>query len=120
MKIKNLTPDTQKLVVKEIVGEKREYDIYVSPYGVTDIDRMAIKEPKDLSGIFEVEGAIIPIIEKESPVIIDEESNPPEAEESTGDADVIADEAHICDICGAEFGSARGLASHKNRAHSNN
>lgn len=120
MKIKNLTPDTQKLVVKEIVGEKREYDIYVSPHGVTDIERMTIKEPKDLSGIFEVEGVIIPIIEKESPVIINEESNPLEEEESTGDAGVSTGETHICDICGAEFGSARGLASHKNRAHSNN
>lgn len=133
MKIKNLTPDVQKLVVKEITGEKKRYDIYVVPHGTTDIDRMVIIEPADLSGIFEIVGSCTPIIvssevkatpDEVTPPGVDDQDHdevdnppvvetPPAQEQETGDT-------FICDICGAEFGSARGLASHKNRTHSNN
>lgn len=131
MKIKNLTPEVQKLVVREITGEKRTYDMYVVPNGTTDIEKMAIIEPKDISGIFEIEGVIVP-----APVIPHEEPEAPEGEVVTPPELKIsvhddenntptpvepeAGESFICDICKAEFGSARGLASHKNRAHPDN
>lgn len=141
MKIKNLTSRTQKLVVREITGEKRVYDIYVTPYGTTDIERMTIREPKDLSGIFEVDGVVVTPAEVEIPVtknptpeephgeIMDETSDEeptgePTPEEPTQDTTpentTSEDGVFVCDICKSEFASARGLASHKNRAHPNN
>jgi len=124
MKIKNLTPNVQKMVVREIVGEKRLYDIYVVPFGTTDLDRMIIVEPNDITGIFEIEGA--PVVQRvsaptvETPPAVDNadpDATPDEPTPDVEDTAPLAGETFICDICGAEFGSARGLASHKNRSH---
>ena len=64
---------------------------------------------------------------EDSPVVVTEELSEP-VEETSDTADSVPNEAteepvvltatsFICDICGEEFGSARGLQSHRSRAH---
>jgi len=64
---------------------------------------------------------------EDSPVVTEELSEPMEetsdtadsvpSDEDTEEPVVLTATSFICDICGEEFGSARGLQSHKSRAH---
>lgn len=124
MIIKNLTSKLQPLKVKELAGG-REFTLYVEGHGEVEIERGYI--PISISNkVFEILNTTsAPIFDKEpeyqeiieenkevesDEIIIDEEEEKPVPKE--------VDDKFICDICGAEFASARGLNSHKNRAHS--
>lgn len=134
MLIKNLTSKKQKLEVRELTGERREYEIFIEPAGSTELENLIIINPERYAGIFDTGDCIhmekSPVINEVDPVeeeksdddsveksdTTPEESveEPQESEESST-AEEVSD--CICDICGAEFASARGLSSHKNRVH---
>lgn len=131
MVVKNLTDERQKIVVREITGENRKYDIYVEPKGFTEVDRLfSILNPESYVGILEIEGlsVVTPSEEKIAPSvdsIIGVNEEPEESKEDEEQNEVkedpeeekVAPDSFFCDICGAEFASARGLASHKNKVH---
>lgn len=131
MKVRNLTPEVQELKIVEIAGG-REFTIYVEGNSCTDIVEACIQDTSKIGKVFEIVG--LPIFDStksiEEPEIPQtpeeitpvEEIKEPEKEviesESEDSAEPsIASEKFICDICGAEFASARGLNSHKSRSH---
>lgn len=112
MNIKNLTSDTQKIIMQELVGDRRCYDIFVAPYGTTDLGREGIiLNLESLEGSIEVMG-----IPKAKEEIKAPESPAAEETVETPKKEEVTDK-FICEECGAEFASARGLASHKNKTH---
>ena len=126
MIIKNLTSKVQSIKLEELVGG-REFTLYVEGHGVTDIVGAYIPNAEKYNGIFEI-GCICPSVSTHDISTIEEEvtedkveddSNSEETEEEKKDIEPeVAEDKFICDICKAEFASARGLASHKNRVHS--
>lgn len=145
MIIKNLTSDVQKVTVEDIFTD-RLYDVYIEPHGVTTLDGIILPQKEKLSGIVEVvrshiqtevnlnlvqetlssedgseggdglEGEI-PAACHDEVISHSEDSTIQEnAPEKTPTSDVN-ESKFICDICGAEFASSRGLNSHKNRSH---
>lgn len=126
MLIKNLTNKQQSFDVKEITGENKVYTIYVTPYGSTEVDRVLLVNPMQYAGILEIDGK--PIVHKETiqipinslPKVENKLEESIEVEEDTPVVETtVAEDSFICDICGAEFASARGLAAHKNKSHTN-
>ena len=132
MVIKNLTCETQKLVVKEIVGDHRTYDMSLQPHSSVELDRfLAVVNPEKYAGIFDFGDAkvevkkveVLPKVEEPKREEVHEEEEVAPAEEVVAETTEetpkkdVAPDAFVCDICGAEFASARGLASHKNKAH---
>lgn len=132
MVVKNLTDKLQTLVVKPLLGEDREYDIYLNPKSTTDLDRHLVVVNKDkLKGLVEFEGEnveVVPVKEEvpetpaeEVPKTIVEET--PVAVEETSEEEAPVEEApapdkFVCEVCGAEFASNRGLTTHMNKVHS--
>ena len=130
MVIRNLTSKVQSLRVEEYVGG-REFTIYVEGNSTTDIEGMFILANQKIQGIFEVEGCEsfhnIPEAVENIPNDVEETILPGDDEPTTssGEEEVItpndveeSSESFICDVCGAEFASVRGLTTHKNRSHS--
>lgn len=130
MVIRNLTSKVQSLRVEEYVGG-REFTIYVEGNSTTDIEGMFILANQKIQGIFEVEGCesfhTIPEAVENIPNDVEETILPGDDEPTTssGEEEVItpndveeSSESFICDVCGAEFASVRGLTTHKNRSHS--
>lgn len=121
MKVTNLTDKVQEILVKEYVGG--EYTIYLEPHGSTDVEGGYVVEDEGTKGIsVEKKTPVVPQTPKEvpieSPKVIPEtpaEVEPEEEEEELGSTS----DQYVCEECGAEFASARGLASHKSKAHSN-
>ena len=126
MVIKNLTSKVQPIKLEELVGG-REFTLYVEGHGVTDVVGAYIPRVEKYNGIFEI-GCKCPSINTHDTPHIEEEvkednaendSNSEEPEEEKKDKEPeVAEDKFVCDICKAEFASARGLASHKNRVHS--
>lgn len=116
MKIKNLTSEVLALRVIEF-GGSREYFIYLQGNSTTELEGCYLSKRNDLTKI-EIEGTTPVVLQSiEVPEIENPQSEEvaiPEEEEKKPE---VSDK-FICDICGEEFGSARGLNSHKNRAHS--
>ena len=119
MIVRNLTAKLQEITVREMMGDGREYIIYLEPYSTTELERLIVVS-KNINGILELGTPTIPV---QIPVDEDETSgkveNPAgaEDEEEEEKEPEISTEKFICDICGGEFASARGLSSHKNKAH---
>lgn len=126
MRIRNLTSDTQALKVIELVGG-REFDIYIEGNGCTDIDGMYLRDLNQLGSTFEIVSNVQPSVseetipegsnEEDSQEDLKEESQDDSKEESKEESTTPVSDKFICDVCGAEFASARGLTSHKNRSH---
>lgn len=121
---KNLTSKVQEVRVQEFGTPIREYCIYLEPNGCTELVGLLVTNKKELKGLVDFEKKVVseePRISVDvHPVIIKEEI----AEASTeGAADSteaeVLESKFICDECGAEFASSRGLASHKARVHEN-
>lgn len=127
MIIKNLTNEPQKIQLEELTGEGRIYDTYLQPLSSTTVEGpFVVVDLPGLKGIVEVDGQEIATSEVEVPQLeeednLEEEENLEEVNEEN--VEVVEDheeEKFLCDICGAEFASARGLASHRSRAHEGN
>ena len=127
MKIKNLTPKTVELTTYELTGG-REFKIYLAGHGNTDLVNLYIPDLESLRGVIEVEGyhpvKETPTVVETTPIeetmqaieeIVEEETQTPEPQKEAHETEKSE---FICDICGAEFASIRGLTSHKNRVHS--
>lgn len=117
MKVINLTPTTQEFRMVEIVGGQG-YTISIEAKGSTEIPAGFIVEHDKLDkkkfsviedGAPQVEEVVIAPVEDVTP----EEEAAPQVEEIP-----VNEDKFICEICKAEFASARGLSSHMNRAHS--
>ena len=129
MKVTNLTEEVQKLSVRSLIGDRESFDIFVQPKGTTDLPQKLIFDASKYKGIFKFEGDAIPVAKKSSSTEKKEEDAVEEkVEEKKEEAPVkeVKEEApaeeapksaYVCDICGAEFGSAKGLKAHKNKAH---
>lgn len=126
MIIKNLTSKVQSIKLEELVGG-REFTLYVEGHGVTDVVGAYIPNAEKYNGIFEIECICHSVSTHDISTIEEEvdndkaedDSNSEEPEEEKKDKESeVAEDKFICDICKAEFASARGLASHKNRVHS--
>ena len=123
MIIKNLTGVSQKVEIMELTGDHRKYDIYLQPHGVNEIE-----------GLFKLSGCNknvvcigqAPVVEAPAHDLVEVEETKSEAPaEEVPAVDVeetpseeVQEDKFICDECGAEFASERGLATHKKRAHS--
>ena len=118
MLIKNLTDQVQELHVRELRGSDRVFSVYIQPQGVTDLDRLFVIVDKEQVGkVVEVVGVPIPKDEPakiESSEVDSKEMDTPS--EKSPEPEILLDK-FICDECGAEFASARGLNNHKNKAH---
>lgn len=127
MIIKNLTSDTLKLTMQEMVGEHRNYDFYLSPNGFTEVDwhfrllnleklvSLGVLECSDFERkpeVISIEDILPDMNEEDTQNSQEDDSDSEDQEESEVSTDKI-----ICEICGAEFASTRGLTSHKSRAH---
>lgn len=124
MIVKNLTSKLQELKVEELAGG-RGFSIYVEGHSSTELTDVYIPDTQAIKGIFEVVSGI------ETPQVDKKEEEGPaddlegtkkddlndDSEENESSETPVAEDVFICDICGAEFASARGLASHKNRVH---
>ena len=127
MVIKNLTSENQMIKVRDIVT-RDEYTLILHPYGTTTRDKVAVVGGEKLEGIIEIGGYSQK--DTSAPVIIEESISEdadiemtPSAEDPMEEpqeslTEEILQDKFICEECGAEFGSARGLASHMNRVHS--
>lgn len=124
--IKNLTPKVQSIEIEEFASG-RGFTLYVEGNGVADVEGAYIPNIERYEGIFKIGGQIaqsrvIDSIESISEEIIEDKENKeneedvPPVEDESLENDIVEDK-FICDICKAEFASARGLASHKNRTH---
>lgn len=124
MVIKNLTPKLQPVEVDELVGG-RGYTLYVEGHGVTEIEGAYIPNMKKYEGIFEVLDKSITPNAEYSPEFVEEIKENEEKNEEDGvspeeekkSEPEVAEDKFVCEYCGAEFASARGLNSHKNRVH---
>ena len=120
MLITNLSEKTQKLVVSYFTTPLETYDVFIEGYGSTDIDdKLVIRNLNELKDIMTSRVYVV----AEEPV----EEEPEEVEvqvvedgvgESEEESVEVIEDKFICDICGAEFGSERGLNTHKHRVHS--
>lgn len=139
MIIKNLTSKLQELEVEEIIGTNRSYKVYLEPYGSTELEGVVLLHKESLKGIIDIgvnalfsapvdtkELSQIPPVEspeesgeeeEEDPQLSESLDNESGEEEEEGSQVPQNEDKFICDVCGAEFASARGLTSHKNRAH---
>lgn len=131
MKIKNLTNKQQAVTVRDLTGDRREYVVYLTPYGATDIDLVNILHPERYAGILEINGIAVKRAGEVEEIDTPEEPKSKEVEEINTLKSLIEEskkveestpeiskDTFVCDICGAEFASARGLNAHKNKAHS--
>lgn len=118
MLIKNLTDQVQELHVRELRGSDRVFSVYIQPQGVTDLDRLFVIVDKEKVGkVVEVVGVPIPKDEPKEVEAPKEESRENEVPPEESPKPEILLDKFICDECGAEFASARGLNNHKNKAH---
>lgn len=130
MIIRNLTSKLQPIKLEELVGG-RELTLYVEGHGVTDITGAYIPHIENYLGIFRIEDNVSALFARssESTENREELENLEESieeneleEENKEDIESkepeVIENKFICDICKAEFASARGLNSHKNRVHS--
>lgn len=144
MKIKNLTSVVQSLWIRDMLRggsiqvqvlptEPREIASHYIPdrSKTTDFDKRfqiilegnitkTVSKVEDTSNeevTNEVENEISnnQDVEDDEPT---EQGVEPSNEETTEKEPEVSEDKFICDECGAEFASARGLASHKSRAHS--
>lgn len=134
MRVKNLTSSLLKLKVEEMTPEHREYIVYIEPDSSTDLERLKLLDKESLYGKVEIDGvklgATVDTSDESSDQVDDEEVSEDKEDESsdqeytTTDSDNPTEEidnkvdTYVCDQCGAEFASARGLSSHMNRVHS--
>lgn len=134
MLVRNLTSEQQKFIVKEIAGEHREYDLYLAPNGSTELENTFVLKG-NYEGILEFEGCqchhevapvekpaeegdVVPPVDNPEIPPVDEDNKDGASAGDDGNGEKKSDpDSFICDICGAEFASARGLASHKNKVH---
>lgn len=130
MIIRNLTSELQPIKIEELVGG-RELTLYVEGHGVTDITGAYIPHIENYLGIFEIEDNVSALFARstenaenrealdnhEDNIEEDEHEEENKEDIKSKEPEVIEDK-FICDICKAEFASARGLNSHKNRVHS--
>ena len=134
MIIKNLTSEVLSLRVKELLADC-SYDLTIQAKGFTEIDRaMEIVQLSSLLRERKVEivsGLVTPReIIKEVSIDVSDPVQPQEDEKADTVDEPQEDEkadtvetsqpetsTYICDICGAEFASARGLSSHKKKTH---
>lgn len=118
MIIKNPTPEIQEIVVREIVGTRSEYTFYINPYGSLDLDSNFLLVKEKTKGSIEVveepKKTVIPPVPTPTPV--DEDLTAEETDPTVSTEVEIVDK-FICEKCGAEFASARGLTSHMNKLH---
>lgn len=131
MKIRNLTDKMQGLRVRELPGGEG-YTIFIEAKGETVLQGAIVSERDEVKfdkGIFEYVGVersapkIEESIESEEVELItedlEEESVEEESQvESLPEESTAGDGKFICEECGAEFASTRGLNSHMNRVHS--
>lgn len=122
MRIKNLTSNTIEVKLKDILA-RVEFTCLISPFSSTDRDGVILLDQEKLRGIVEV-GDGTPLVAINPPTVEETEVVTTEApiEEKSSEEETRTEEESpvsefICDICGAEFGSMRGLMAHKNRAH---
>lgn len=130
MIVKNLTSKVQVINVQEFGNAGREYSIYLEPNGYTELIGVFTTNKKDLKGLVEFETFAKPEGVVESPVPqevttevtedpVEETGVTEDSTEETAEQVEVLDSKFICDECGAEFASSRGLASHKARVHEN-
>lgn len=116
MIIKNPTPEIQEIVVREIVGTRSEYTFYINPYGSLDLESNFLLVKEKTKGFIEVveetKNTVIPPV----PTPVDEDLTAEETDPTVPTEVEIVDK-FICEKCGAEFASARGLTSHMNKLH---
>lgn len=124
MILKNLTSTLKEFEVRDITSSQI-FKCYLQPHGTVEIERMILVNPDALEGI-EIVGQIIraprtPVVEEltisedtPSDVAPSEEGETKDPEEPTPS---MNEDKFICDECGAEFASAKGLTAHKSRSH---
>lgn len=132
MLIKNITATRQELQVIYYGGDNRKFTISVEPLGTAEIIGARIVDAEKLKGVFSIvtgqsvveekkeeisETPIVPEtpVVEEAPVQVTEESE--NTEETVSEAPETVADKITCSICGAEFGSDRGLSMHMSRAH---
>lgn len=126
MKVRNLTSRVQALPIVEIVGG-RKYDIYVEGNGSVELCECYVPDIEKFKNVFElvrdVDLKTVELKIDEATQVSNEDDNLSSDDnmlsDDTNDAKdpEVLESKFICDICGAEFGSARGLNTHKNRVH---
>lgn len=134
MKIKNLTSSVQALRLVDLV-EGREFTIYIEGNSWTDIAGMYLADMTQLTNKFEIMDSIMNVTKVDAELAevatsedtaesTDREEiseDAPEEEDKESEEEPVSSlpNKFICDICGAEFASDRGLNSHKSRSHNN-
>ena len=124
MIVKNKTNKIQTLWIRDVLRGGSSSPAEVLPKEPKEIPSSYIVDKirtPNFDEIFEIQGLYKSLSEKrvEPKVedIIEEESNVIEESTSVEEFTEVMEDKFICDVCGAEFASARGLASHKNRSH---
>lgn len=119
MIIKNLTNNTLQMRMKERIDNRREYEFSIAPgssseilkeYTIIDLEKY-IREGKVATDTYHVQTDTeeTHVDEKEETVLVEKEE--------ASDKDSNESSSTVCDICGAEFASTRGLAAHRSKVH---
>lgn len=120
MKVRNLTSIVQALPIVEIVGG-RKYDIYVEGNGSVELCECYVPNIEKFKNVFElvrdVDLKTVELKIDEATQVSNEDDNMLSDDTNDAKDPEVLESKFICDICGAEFGSARGLNTHKNRVH---
>lgn len=139
MRIKNLTSEIKSVTIIDFEGD-REFNITIEGNGETELVGAYVKNIHEFNGDIMIVGS--PFVASPEPVVVEEspkipetptqpetpqvdatqsedadDSTDTEGESDTPDNDEVVGDKFICDECGAECASARGLSLHKSRAH---
>lgn len=118
MKVKNLLNVVQSITVKDVAGEYREYQLYIEPQATIEIERNLMIVPSSLSAnVIIVDENVKESVKTPTVVEVKSVETPKVEEVNPAVEEPAVTDKFICDTCGAEFASAKGLSSHKNKAH---
>lgn len=122
MLLKNLTSHTVSVTLAELTGDYKQYSICIMPHGITEVFNSKILHEDHYKDILEIDGHSHAQIVPDPVVVKIEVKDDPISSENlevteSQDVQEESNDTFVCDICGAEFASARGLNSHKNKVH---
>lgn len=120
MIIQNLTNEVVELRVRYFSMDHMELTQYLQPYAKVKFDKAVILNLPEVITKVKVGDVATPqevVVEVAETPVATEPEDVQEVQEEVPETTEVVEDKFICEECGAEFASARGLSSHMNRVH---